>query len=29
VLVLRSPPMVVAGKSGRSVLHWRRCPAVY
>jgi hypothetical protein len=29
VLVLKSPAMVVAGKSGRSVLHWRRCPAVY
>jgi hypothetical protein len=29
ILVLRSPPMAVAGKSGHSVLHWRRCPAVY
>lgn len=29
MLVLRSPPMTVAGKQGRSVLHWRRCPAIY
>lgn len=29
VLVLASPPMTVAGKQGRSVLHWRRCPVVY
>ena len=29
LLVLKSPAMVVGGKSGRSVLHWRRCPAVY
>lgn len=29
VLVLRSPPVTVDGKTGRSVLHWQRCPAVY
>jgi hypothetical protein len=29
VLVLSSPPMTVAGRQGRSVLHWRRCPVVY
>jgi hypothetical protein len=29
VLVLSSPPMSVNGRQGRSVLHWRRCPAVY
>jgi len=29
VLVLRSPPMLVAGKSGCSVLHWQRCPVIY
>jgi hypothetical protein len=29
VLVLFSPPMTVAGRQGRSVLHWRRCPVVY
>jgi hypothetical protein len=28
-LVLRAPPMTVAGKPGRSVLHWQRSPAVY
>lgn len=29
LLVLKSPPMTVAGRAGRSVLHWRRCPVVY
>ncbi len=29
VLVLRSPDVTVAGRVGRSVLHWRRCPVVY
>ena len=29
VLVLSSPPVTVAGKPGRSVLQWRRCPVVY
>ncbi|MFO1081569.1 MAG: lipocalin-like domain-containing protein [Reyranellaceae bacterium] len=29
LLVLKSPAMTVGGRPGRSVLHWRRCPAVY
>lgn len=29
VLVLRSPDVTVAGRVGRSVLHWQRCPVVY
>ena len=29
ILLLRSPPMTVGGRQGRSVLHWQRCPAVY
>lgn len=29
VLVLSSPPMIVNGKQGRSVLHWRRCAVIY
>src|SRR6516165_6604867 len=28
VLVLSSPPMIVNGRQGRSVLHWRRCSAL-
>lgn len=29
VLVLRSPPMTVNGRQGRSVLHWRRRAFIY
>ena len=29
VLVLSSPPMIVNGRQGRSVLHWRRCSVLY
>jgi hypothetical protein len=29
ILVLRSPDVTVAGRVGRSVLHWQRCPVVY